>query len=89
VPTSRPRHTLTETDELARALDDAATHWPEERDARTRLLMRLVEAGHHAIREADEARAERRRAVVKRTAGTFTDAYPPDYLEKLRDEWPA
>lgn len=88
MPTSRPRYTLTETDDLARALDDAAVRWPNEKEARTRLLVRLVEAGHRAITEEDEARAERRRDAVKRTSGALSGAYGPDYLKKLRDEWP-
>lgn len=88
VPTSRPRHTVTETDELARALDAAAARWPDEKEARTRLLLRLVEVGHRAIEEDDEARAERRRKVIERDAGKFTGLYPPGYLKQLRDEWP-
>ena len=88
MPTARPRHTLTETDNLARALDDAAARWPDEKEARTRLLLRLVEAGHRAIQDEDEARAERRREVIERTAGMLKGAYPPGYLKQLRDEWP-
>jgi hypothetical protein len=89
VPTSRPRHTLTETDELARALDDAAARWPSEKKARTRLLLRLVDAGHRAIQEEDAARAERRRKAIEETAGIFDDIYPEGYLQELREDWPA
>ena len=88
MPTSRPRHTLTETDELARALNAAAARWPDEKEAPTRLLLRLVETGHRAIEEEDEARAERRREAIERTAGALTGVYPPGYLEELRKDWP-
>lgn len=30
---------------------------------------------------------ERRLAAIQRTKGALTGVYPPDYLEKLRDEW--
>lgn len=43
--TLRARHTLTETDDLARALDDAALAWPELRGDRGALLRKLVEIG--------------------------------------------
>jgi hypothetical protein len=88
MPTSRPRHTITETDELARALDDAAARWPEER-GRAGLLLRLAREGHRSIdRERENASADRR-AAVHRTRGALTGAYPDGYLARLREEWPA
>ncbi len=88
MPTSRPRHTLTETDEVAGALDDAARRWPEDRSARGKLLMRLVREGHRAIAGEREAEARRRREAVRRTEGALTGSYPEGYLEQLRDDWP-
>lgn len=88
MPTTRPRHTITETDAVSRALADAARHWPEER-ARGRLLVRLVEAGHRAIAAERSDEAERRREAVERTSGALTGVYGHDYLERLRDDWPA
>lgn len=84
VPTDRPRHTLTETDELARALDLAARRWPEERGRRTRLLMRVV---RDWTREHDDDREEHR-AALRRTSGSMTGVFPEGYLDDLRDEWP-
>ena len=84
----RPRHTLTETDALAAALDDAARRWPEDSDSRSRLLLRLVEAGHEAI-DAERLRARtRRRDALERTRGQFRGVYRPAYLQRLRGEWP-
>lgn len=88
VPTTKPRHTLTETDELAAALDAAARRWPEDAGSRPRLLLRLVEAGERAISQEREQERTRRRAAVEHTAGALTGVYPPGYLERLRDEWP-
>jgi hypothetical protein len=88
MPTTRPRLTITETDELADALDAAAARWPEI-GSRRELLLRLVEEGRCVLdRERGEASA-RRRDAVHRTSGALTGAYEPDYLERLRDDWPA
>ncbi len=88
MPTTKPRYTLTETDELAAALNSAARRWPEDAQSRSRLLLRLVQAGQRAIGEEQQRETERRRAAVKRTAGALTGVYPPGYLERLRDDWP-
>lgn len=87
MPTTRPRHTLTETDELAAALEEAAKRWPEERSPR-RLLLRLVDEGYRALRDESRMRVARRRNAIQRTSGAFTDVYPDGYLAQLRDEWP-
>jgi hypothetical protein len=87
MPTTRPRHTLTETDQLAAALEEAAKRWPEETSPR-RLLVRLVEEGYRALRDERSMLVARRRNAIRRTSGAFTDVYPDDYLAQLRDEWP-
>jgi hypothetical protein len=80
---------LTETDELATALELAARRWPEDAHSRSRLLRRLVHAGEEALNEEHEQARERRRKAVAHTHGQFRDVYGPDYLKRLRDEWPA
>jgi hypothetical protein len=88
VPTKRPRHLITETDQIARALDDAAERWPQERQNRARLLIRLVEEGHRALASADQRQVRRRREAVSRTSGALTGLYGRGYLEDLRRDWP-
>jgi hypothetical protein len=88
MPTSRPRHTITENDELSSALDDAAERWPEDRHSRARLLLHLAREGHRALKEQDLARENRRRGAVRRTSGALTGAYETGYLDRLRGEWP-
>ena len=89
MPTTRPRITITETDDVASMLDAAAERWAEDRDNRARLLKRL------AVRGAEAARADRVdeqdawAAVVRKTAGAAgPGAYPAGYLEDLRGDWP-
>jgi len=88
MPTARPRHTITETDEVARALDEAAQRWPEDAGARGRLLVRLVEAGQAAINGDRDSERNARRQAVRRTAGILTGVYRPDELKRLREDWP-
>lgn len=88
MPTTRPRHVVTETERVARALDDAARRWPEER-SRTKLLLRLLDEGHRAVAGQREQRAADRREAVARTSGALTGVYGRDYLAELREDWPA
>lgn len=88
MPTIRNRYTITETDEVTRALKEAAKRWPAESAAPSRLLLRLVEEGYRALRENQREQTDRRRAAVLRTSGTLTGVYPDRYLDRLRDEWP-
>jgi hypothetical protein len=88
MPTSRPRLTITETDEVAAALDVAATRWPEV-DSRRELLLRLVEQGRSVIERDRVETVERRRQAILQTSGALTGDFEPGYLERLRDDWPS
>ncbi len=87
MPTTRPRHFITETEELAHALDEAARRWPGV--SRPQLVVRLALEGDHAARQAQEQRRQRRLEAVRRYSGILTGTYGADYLRKLREEWPA
>lgn len=80
---------ITETDQVARALDEAAWRWPEDRGNRARLLLRLVEEGYHVVAGHREQLASDRRGAVARTSGTLSGVYGEGYLSKLREEWSA
>jgi hypothetical protein len=88
MPTARPRHTITETDEVSDALEDAAKRWPEDRERPAKLLLSLVREGQRAIAVEREAVAAERRESIARTSGALTGTYPPDSLARLRDDWP-
>ncbi|MGH2853187.1 MAG: hypothetical protein ACRDLF_03220 [Solirubrobacteraceae bacterium] len=88
MPTERHRHTITETDDVARALRDAARQWPEDRERPAKLLVDLVQEGHRAITLHAERAVGERRAAIERTGGALTGTYPADYLEQLRGDWP-
>lgn len=86
MPTTRPRHQVTETPEVARALDLAARRWPNE--PRSRLLLRLVQAGSTAIEQERTEAAHRRLAAIDATSGKYDDVFGDHYLEQLRRDWP-
>ena len=83
MPTMRPRHTLTETDEIADALDDAALAWPELRGDRGALLRKLLEAGRASVHVDGGVHA-----LLAEAAGAATGAYPRDARATLLAEWP-
>lgn len=84
--TTRPRHTITETDDVAAALDEAAERWPGE--SRSDLLRRLVREGRHALATARDERSASRLAAIDRASGSMTGVYGPDELARLREDWP-
>lgn len=87
MPTTRPRHFVTETDDLARALDAAATRWP--RLSRAQTLVQLALEGHRAAEDADNESRRRKLAALSEHSGMLTGAYGPDYLPTMREDWPA
>ena len=78
---------MTETDDLAQALDAAASRWPGL--SRPQLLVRLALEGHQADQQARDERRRRRLAAIRQHSGLLTGAYGPDYLQWLRNEWPS
>jgi hypothetical protein len=84
MPTTRRRHAITETDEIAKAIAAAERAWPHLADRPAELLRQLILVGGHALVDVDERRA---RAIAS-TRGALTVAFPPGYLDDLRRDWP-
>lgn len=82
MPTDRQRHVLTETDDIADAIDAAASLYPGE--SRAEVLRRLVRLGAESVAE----RQGRHQRVVRDRAGRHPGLYPADYLADLREDWP-
>lgn len=83
--THRRRHQITETPEVADAIDQAALRWPGE--PRSRLLIRLVREGARSL-EPDLQRDRREQAIIA-TSGKYAEAFDDRYLHTLREDWPA
>lgn len=88
MPTTRHRYSITETDELARALDAAARIWPQHRDDRGELLRLVLRWGVERVEQVAGARLTERRAAIRELAGSMTGLYPPDAAQRLKEEWP-
>ncbi len=86
MPTDKPRYQITETADVGRALDVAARRWPGE--PRSKLLVRLVQAGGAALEREDSDTAGRRREAILATSGKYHGVFGPDYLAELRGDWP-
>jgi hypothetical protein len=82
VPTVRPRHLLTETDDIAAAIDTAAPLFPGE--SRADVLRHLVTLGAAQVQASQAGR----RRTVRELAGLYSGLFPADYLDDLRVDWP-
>lgn len=87
MPTTRPRHFVTETDDLAQALDTASARWP--RLSRAQILVQLALEGHRAAQQTHDENRRRRLAALGKHSAMLTGAYGPGYLDRRREEWPA
>lgn len=86
MPTTRPRHAITETREVAHAPDLARRRWPGEPPSR--LLAHLIETGAETVAaEEERAGGEHGRAVAGLTA--LAPHYPTGYLDEVREGWDA
>ncbi len=79
MPTTRPRHPVTETDEIAAILDEASRRWP---GVRRSLLIRLVMTDWVQGGRSPSARARAREQL----AGSLPDS--SDLYDRDED-WPA
>jgi hypothetical protein len=79
---------ITETDEIARAIDAAAATWPDAHDDRAALLRRLIVAGSERVEHSVDERTAARRHAIERAAGALSGVYPPEAAATLKAEWP-
>jgi hypothetical protein len=79
---------ITETDEIAAAIDAAAVRWPEIAKERAELIRRLVQTGLSDLKAQEAERVAAKREAIREAAGSMTGLWPAGWLEELRSEWP-
>jgi hypothetical protein len=89
VPTTNRRHAVTETDDIAGALEIAAGIWPDLADKPGALLRRLILIGRDTLAHDRDTAVEARRQAINGTAGRLAGVFGPKYLHDLREDWPA
>lgn len=85
MPTTRPRHVITETPEVAAGLDAGQRRWPGLSRGKVASLL-VAEAGRGADGERAE-RTARRRDALHDPPSAVTAWHPDGYLEDLRQDW--
>ena len=83
MPTTLLRHSITETPEIARAVDSAQVLWPDA--SRAEVIRQLILRGGEVTRRDLSVRT----AAIETWSGCLTGAYPQDAAARLKDEWPA
>lgn len=55
---------------------------------RSKLLLRLVKAGGDILEVRQHAEGDVHRVAVTASSGRYPDAFGPDHLSQLRQDWP-
>ena len=88
MPTTRPRHMITETDRLSAALTEAAKLWPELAGERALLLRKLLEVGIETVEAKALETRQSRIIAVEKLAGSMDGVWPRNWKQELEQDWP-
>lgn len=88
MPTTRPRHMITESDQLNAALINAAKIWPDLEGKRTLLLRKVLEVGIEGIETQAAEKKKGRLAKVDDIAGSMDGIWPSNWRKELAEDWP-
>ncbi len=79
---------ITETDDIARAIDLAAETWPQLANDRTALLKRLILKGVEAIQLERAEQQMKRLDAISEASGLYVGIWPANWRDEMRNEWP-
>lgn len=78
---------ITETDQLAEAIDVAAKIWPEYANERGVLIKKLLEAGITVTTQAAAKQRANRLAAINKVAGRLDTVWPENWRDELHNDW--
>ena len=84
MPTTRPRHQITETDEIAEAIDAGLREWPDL--SRSDVIRALIVKGADALNLSAAERVLAFELALKQLEDLDIQ-YPPNYLDEVRRGW--
>ncbi|WP_402469351.1 hypothetical protein [Isoptericola aurantiacus] len=84
MPTTKPRHAITESEAISHALAVARRRWPGE--PTSRLLAHLIEEGASTVEQQGSALDREHERAVDDLALLATH-YPDGYLDDVRAGW--
>jgi len=84
VPTTRPRHQITETEDIAAAIDAGLREWPDL--SRSEVIRELILKGAESLNLTAVERVLAVELALKELA-SLNIHYPEGYLEDLRKDW--
>jgi hypothetical protein len=84
MPTTRPRHQITETDEIAEAIDAGLREWPDL--SRSDVIRELIVKGADALNLSAAERVLAFELALKQLEDLDIQ-YPPNYLDEVRRGW--
>jgi len=84
MPTTRPRHQITETDDIAAAVEAGVREWPDL--SRSDVIRELILKGAQAVKLSAVERVLAFELALKELT-SLNIHYPPGYLEDLRKDW--
>ncbi len=84
MPTTRPRHQITETDDIAAAVEAGLQEWPDL--SRSEVIRELILKGAESLNLTAVERVLAVELALKELA-SLDIHYPEGYLEDLRKDW--
>lgn len=88
MPTNRHRHMITETENVAQALEVAAEAWPEHRGDKGALLKMLLATGKESLESKKQLQRIMRIQAIQEAANKFEGVWPSNWREEVQGEWP-
>jgi hypothetical protein len=79
---------ITETDQVAKALEVAAQAWPEYSGDKSTLIKLLLAKGKESLESQNSAQTDSRLRAIQDASSQFVGVWPTTWQDEVRGEWP-